>query len=233
MNVSITKDREKFERGIVAVRKIREERRIRIKSNQIERNCRICYEEEGDLFSPCVCVGSHGLVHRACLDKWRLRFSSNHQRRVFCEICMCEYNYQLNSPREPRGETGMPSSSFITLSVMIVVLATINITSIFLITVTVGTYRVLFYNIPRVTAIVTAHINAISLPVASRIIRNSRASHALRYAGDTRLWLAFGSVLIGLTWFFDTFNYIGTYAVYGVSMVLNIGYIAGFFAGLD
>ena len=233
MNVSITKDREKLERGIAAVRKIREDRRIRIKCNKIERNCRICYEEEGDLFSPCVCVGSHGLVHRACLDKWRLRFSSNHSRRIFCEICMCEYNYQLNSPREPHDEVRAPSSSFITLSVMIVVMTTINITSIFLITVTVGAYRVLFYNIPRITTIVVAHINSISLPVASRVIRNSRASHALRYGGDTRLWLAFGSVLIGLTWFFDTFNYIGTYAVYGVSMVLNVGYISGFFLGLD
>jgi hypothetical protein len=35
--------------------------------------CRICYDDDNksDLFAPCMCSGSMGLVHRECLRQWR------------------------------------------------------------------------------------------------------------------------------------------------------------------
>eukprot|EP00200_Dunaliella_tertiolecta_P001885 CAMPEP_0202350074 /NCGR_PEP_ID=MMETSP1126-20121109/7292_1 /ASSEMBLY_ACC=CAM_ASM_000457 /TAXON_ID=3047 /ORGANISM="Dunaliella tertiolecta, Strain CCMP1320" /LENGTH=419 /DNA_ID=CAMNT_0048941973 /DNA_START=51 /DNA_END=1310 /DNA_ORIENTATION=+ len=63
------------------------------------RICRICFdsEEEPDnpLIHPCLCQGSHGSVHRKCLQTWRdTQRASLHSQAYFrCEICHYEYQY--------------------------------------------------------------------------------------------------------------------------------------------
>ncbi|XP_069674147.1 E3 ubiquitin-protein ligase MARCHF2-like isoform X2 [Periplaneta americana] len=57
--------------------------------------CRICHEDDSSesLISPCECMGSLGLVHKSCLEKW-LSASNTME----CEIC----RYQFNANRYPR-----------------------------------------------------------------------------------------------------------------------------------
>ena len=57
--------------------------------------CRICLsddEENGRLFSPCLCNGSMQYVHIICLNNWRL--SGSHQSN-FYECTTCQYRYQF------------------------------------------------------------------------------------------------------------------------------------------
>lgn len=49
--------------------------------------CRICLEEGGDLFSPCLCKGSVKYVHRECLDKWL----ATAEDPLRCTICRATY----------------------------------------------------------------------------------------------------------------------------------------------
>ena len=49
--------------------------------------CRICLEEDGNLFSPCLCNGSVKHVHRKCLDTW-IAAAENPLR---CTICRAPY----------------------------------------------------------------------------------------------------------------------------------------------
>jgi hypothetical protein len=37
---------------------------------QIMSFCVFCHDEEGPFLSPCLCTGSIGLIHRACLIRW-------------------------------------------------------------------------------------------------------------------------------------------------------------------
>jgi RING-variant domain len=58
--------------------------------------CRICFEGEEDLISPCSCSGSIKWVHRSCLDKWRNQCRSSesehfHNQSQRCEICHFYY----------------------------------------------------------------------------------------------------------------------------------------------
>ncbi|KAJ9601475.1 hypothetical protein L9F63_000358, partial [Diploptera punctata] len=57
--------------------------------------CRICHEDDSNenLISPCECIGTLGLVHRSCLEKW-LSASNTTE----CEIC----KYQFNTCHYPR-----------------------------------------------------------------------------------------------------------------------------------
>jgi len=48
--------------------------------------CRICYDEEGALITPCDCKGSAGSVHASCLYDW-LQVSQS----PACEICHASY----------------------------------------------------------------------------------------------------------------------------------------------
>lgn len=65
---------------------------------QEKRQCRICQEEVGEadaakasnswaeeLLEPCLCDGSVGLMHRSCLDRWRLGGHGFASQR--CELC--------------------------------------------------------------------------------------------------------------------------------------------------
>ena len=40
-----------------------------------EKMCRYCFQEEGDLISPCSCKGGQKWVHLQCLRKWQRRVS--------------------------------------------------------------------------------------------------------------------------------------------------------------
>ena len=51
------------------------------------KQCRICLDEGGDLFSPCLCNGSVRYVHRECLATW-IDVANNPAR---CTICHAEY----------------------------------------------------------------------------------------------------------------------------------------------
>ena len=52
--------------------------------------CRICYEEEGDLLSPCACTGSIQYAHKRCLREWLLVAARSH-----CELCKSPYRLAL------------------------------------------------------------------------------------------------------------------------------------------
>lgn len=54
--------------------------------------CRICFEGGGDLIAPCLCKGTSKWVHRACLDRWRVRGSNP---RALTECCECGFQYHL------------------------------------------------------------------------------------------------------------------------------------------
>ena len=53
--------------------------------------CRICFDEAGELVSPCACRGSSGVVHVECLTKWalaqRASASGKWSHFVQCELC--------------------------------------------------------------------------------------------------------------------------------------------------
>ncbi|PSN48584.1 hypothetical protein C0J52_14661 [Blattella germanica] len=57
--------------------------------------CRICHEDDSNesLISPCECMGTLGLVHRSCLEKWLTASNTTE-----CEIC----KFQFNTSRAPR-----------------------------------------------------------------------------------------------------------------------------------
>jgi len=58
------------------------------------RFCRICLESEGDtpLISPCLCRGSAGLCHSACLQTWlRTKETSKPSDLLRCGVCKGRY----------------------------------------------------------------------------------------------------------------------------------------------
>ncbi|KAL4556922.1 hypothetical protein LXL04_035089 [Taraxacum kok-saghyz] len=63
-------------------------------SKMVNRECRICQEEDGEheLESPCACNGTLKFAHRKCIQKW-----CNKKGDITCEICNQVYspNYAL------------------------------------------------------------------------------------------------------------------------------------------
>lgn len=61
-----------------------------------ELRCRICYSEENlpgdELFRPCKCRGSMGLVHRTCLNAWREHPANP---AALSQCVNCNYRYQI------------------------------------------------------------------------------------------------------------------------------------------
>merc|ERR1712232_1334016 len=55
-------------------------------------HCRICLEDDAFdcMLRPCLCAGSHRLVHRDCLDRWRCQ-GSNTTAYSKCGTCLKEY----------------------------------------------------------------------------------------------------------------------------------------------
>ena len=60
--------------------------------SQQQNQCRICFEEEGELMTPCYCKGTMKYVHRDCLNQWR-RVAPKPES---CENC--KYKYKLLIP---------------------------------------------------------------------------------------------------------------------------------------
>ena len=59
--------------------------------------CRICFEPEGELISPCNCIGTLKYIHRECLQKWRKTLPINifnNKRDIRCEICQKYYEFE-------------------------------------------------------------------------------------------------------------------------------------------
>lgn len=54
------------------------------------KECRICLESEGNLFSPCLCKGSNAYIHEECLLKMR-EANPNH----LSECPTCKYKYKI------------------------------------------------------------------------------------------------------------------------------------------
>jgi hypothetical protein len=53
--------------------------------------CVFCHDEEGPFISPCLCTGSIGLIHRACLIRWG---------RERCQTCQQPYQPLVLTWRE-------------------------------------------------------------------------------------------------------------------------------------
>ena len=58
-------------------------------------SCRICFESEGLLYTPCRCDGSIKYIHEECLLKWVLVTD-----RSACELCKETYTFDYNWPLE-------------------------------------------------------------------------------------------------------------------------------------
>jgi hypothetical protein len=58
-------------------------------------SCRICFESEGPLCTPCRCDGSIKYIHEKCLLKWVLVTD-----RSACELCKETYAFDYNRPLE-------------------------------------------------------------------------------------------------------------------------------------
>ncbi|CAJ0946411.1 unnamed protein product, partial [Mesorhabditis belari] len=51
--------------------------------------CRVCRNDEGHLYYPCLCTGSIKFVHQECLVEW-LKYS----KKEVCELCNYKYSFQ-------------------------------------------------------------------------------------------------------------------------------------------
>lgn len=50
--------------------------------------CRFCFEERGDLVSPCACAGTAGFVHVECLRRWqKVSLQSHGTEETACRVC--------------------------------------------------------------------------------------------------------------------------------------------------
>lgn len=56
--------------------------------------CRICFEEGGDLVVPCQCRGTASYIHRTCLEQYIHYYPDR-----ICRVCRTHFNY-YDQPRE-------------------------------------------------------------------------------------------------------------------------------------
>lgn len=50
--------------------------------------CRFCFEERGNLVSPCACAGTAGFVHVECLRRWqKVSLQSHGTEETACRVC--------------------------------------------------------------------------------------------------------------------------------------------------
>lgn len=66
--------------------------------------CRICQSDDdccGPLLSPCRCDGSVRWVHASCLSAWRSKGGGSACRAAECELCRCEFRYELRRAAWP------------------------------------------------------------------------------------------------------------------------------------
>ena len=57
-----------------------------------EKDCPIQYKRGSELIKPCKCSGSMNLVHRGCLDEWRIKKSLPYFDK--CDICQQPFKYE-------------------------------------------------------------------------------------------------------------------------------------------
>lgn len=72
------------------------------KDDSEEKMCRYCFEEDGELISPCKCTGGQKWVHLECLRRWQRSvlvsqpthpaFYGRDERQDICNVCMSPYN---------------------------------------------------------------------------------------------------------------------------------------------
>lgn len=58
-----------------------------------DRQCRICFEGDGTMISPCLCSGSSKFVHTECLERWRTFAKTPKQ----CTVCKSDYDTSMVS----------------------------------------------------------------------------------------------------------------------------------------
>jgi len=71
--------------------------------------CRICFESDGTLYTPCKCKGSIEHIHEICLVRW-IREDEN---RFSCELCKEPYAFDYNQPLERDRLSGPLRSYFL------------------------------------------------------------------------------------------------------------------------
>lgn len=55
--------------------------------------CRICFETDGTMISPCLCKGTSKYVHTECLERWRTFAKTPKQ----CTVCKSAYDLSMVS----------------------------------------------------------------------------------------------------------------------------------------
>lgn len=67
-------------------------------SDDITLTCRICLEEESNMFkliNPCRCNGTSKYVHIKCINEW-IETTENHEAKKQCMECKTTYNFKNN-----------------------------------------------------------------------------------------------------------------------------------------
>ena len=68
--------------------------------------CRICHDDQGDLYKVCNCKGSIGLVHLECEEKW---LSVNGVKKS-CDLC--GYKFKIRLENRPYTEVKKITKTF-------------------------------------------------------------------------------------------------------------------------
>lgn len=53
--------------------------------------CRVCLSSEGELISPCACIGSVQYIHISCLEQWQSKRVNSDR----CELCKAVLSYKI------------------------------------------------------------------------------------------------------------------------------------------
>jgi len=81
-----------------------EEKKLMIESDSgsNERICRYCFEGDGDMITPCKCIGSQKWVHKECLRKWQRMcqvrksthpwYRDGSKSEEFCYVCSSRFS---------------------------------------------------------------------------------------------------------------------------------------------
>lgn len=62
--------------------------------------CRICFDNDEKLISPCKCTGTAAYVHENCLQKWRTECKNNPDKYNKCDLCKENYSIHRSKPKE-------------------------------------------------------------------------------------------------------------------------------------
>lgn len=105
--------------------------------------CRICWEEQGNMITPCSCIGTVMFVHEACLTEWieksvkmgllQVTTCQDGYSKVKCELCKgdIEFKYESLSGwlkcKDIKDKIRENSGGFICMLVIILVLLFIAI----------------------------------------------------------------------------------------------------------